>query len=176
MAALTGLITVAEFGKIPDERIELRHGEVVKVPPPTMRHARIQQRTMLALHRLIGHAGYVSIEVAFRPLPEYEVWSADIAFVSAPRDKATGGDEWLSGAPDIVVEVLSPSNTQLEMDERRDICLENGSVQFWLVNPDRQMVGISTPDGNTKTYRAADQIDLAAFGGGKLPVADLFAE
>ena len=170
------MITVAEFEKIPDERIELRHGEVIKMPPPTMRHARIQQKTMLALHRLIGSTGYVSIEVAFRPLPEYEVWSADVAFISAQRDKATRGDEWLSGAPEIVVEVLSPSNTVAEMDERRDICLQNGCRQFWVVNAERKTVSVSTPDGTTRAYRPGDEIDLAGFGGGKLAVAELFAE
>jgi len=118
----------------------------------------------------------VSIEVAFRPLPEYEVWSADAAFISAQRDKATRGDEWLSGAPEIVVEVLSPSNTVAEMDERRDICLQNGCRQFWVVNAERKTVSVSTPDGTTRAYRPGDEIDLAGFGGGKLAVAELFAE
>jgi Uma2 family endonuclease len=179
MATTTGLITVAEFKKMPElqnVRQELRHGEVITMPPPAMRHNRSEQRLMLALQRLLGHAGYVSMEVAFRPLPEYEVWVADVAFLSKEREANTADNEWVRGAPDLVVEVLSPSNTAVEMDERRSICLENGCRQFWVVNAERKIVNVSTPDAKTVTYRKDEQIGLAEFGGSKLGLGDIFGE
>jgi Uma2 family endonuclease len=178
MATTTGLITVAEFKEIPDpdERMQLYHGQVVIVPAPTMRHNRTEGYVRDALKSKLGHLGYINSEVAFRPLPEYEVWIADVAFLSSARDKATPGDEWIAGAPDLVVEVLSPSNRVGKMEDRRDICLRNGSLQFWVLDAGRKAVGVTTPDGKTLTYRIGDEIDLAEFGGGKLSVAEIFAE
>jgi Uma2 family endonuclease len=179
MATTAGLITVAEFEKLPEQhnvRQELRHGEVVTMPPPTMRHNRAARKLMLALHGLLGHRGYVNSELPFRPLPDYEVWIADVAFLSREREANTADNEWVQGAPDLVVEVLSPSNTAVEMDERRSICIENGCRQFWVVNAERKTISVSTPDAKTITYRKDEQIDLAEFGGGELSLADLFVE
>ena len=172
-------MTVAEFEKLPERqnvREELYHGEVVTTPPPTMGHNRAEHRLVSALQRLLGDAAYVAAEVPFRPLPEYEVWVADVAFLSREREANTADNEWVSGAPDLVIEILSPSNTAVKMDERRAICLENGCKQFWVVDHERKTIDVSTPDGKTITYRRDEQIDLAEFGGGMLRLADIFVE
>jgi Uma2 family endonuclease len=43
--------------------------------------------------------------------PKYEVWAADVAFVSRERWEQGDPDGYLAGAPELVAEVLSPSNT-----------------------------------------------------------------
>jgi Uma2 family endonuclease len=177
MATTTGLVTVAEFEKLPDRdvRQELRHGEVITMPPPGMPHFWVAKSAERALDRILGGFGLVAREFPFCPLPEFECWSADVAFLSAGR-VASVRTKWLSGVPDLVVEVLSPSNTAVEMDERRAICLENGCRQFWVVNAERKIVNVSTPDGKTITYRVGDEIDLAEFGDGTLRLTELFGE
>ena len=178
MAATTGLITVAEFEKLVRDnvRLELHHGEVITMPPAKMRHNRAEKRIVRALESRIGRFGYVNNEVPFRPLPEHEVWTADVAFLAEARDRGTAGDDWILGAPDLVVEVLSPSNTAEEMQEREDVCLGNGSRQFWSVSLDRRSVKVIDVSGHIRTYRPGDEIDLAEFGGGKLPVSEIFSE
>lgn len=176
MATSTGLTTVAEFENLPEGRHELRHGEVVTVPPPRSLQNHTQKRLVLALDARIGHLGYVNSEIAFRPVPEFEVWAADVAFISELRDRETPEDGWLSGAPDLVIEVLSPSNTAQEMLDREELCRGNGARQFWTVSAERQSVKITSADGRTATYRPGDEIDLAEFGGGKLPVSEIFAK
>jgi Uma2 family endonuclease len=42
----------------------------------------------------------------FRPAPEFEIWSADVAVVSGQRCKATEQSEWFAGSPELVIEVL----------------------------------------------------------------------
>jgi Uma2 family endonuclease len=80
----------------------------------------------------------------------------------------------LSGAPDLVIEVLSPSNTAAEIFDKEKLCLENGSQEFWVVDPDRLQVKISTPDGFTITYHSGQEIPLSLFGNAKVPVNAIF--
>jgi Uma2 family endonuclease len=149
MSTQAGLVTVAEFLRLPDPKeghYELHHGEVVLVTRPKTRHHRTARRIRKLLERLGEEIGVVDTEWAFQPTPEYELWVADVAFVTAERDANTDEDEYLRGAPDIVVEVLSPSNTSLEMNERMRVCLDNGCRSFWVVDPVAESVSVTEGD------------------------------
>jgi Uma2 family endonuclease len=146
MSTQAGLVTVAEFLRLPDPKeghYELHHGEVVLVTRPKSRHHRTARRIRILLEALAEDIGVVDTEWAFQPTPEYELWAADVALVTSERDARTDDDEYLQGAPDIVVEVLSPSNTSLEMNERMKICLENGCRSFWVVDPVAESVSVT---------------------------------
>jgi len=64
------------------------------------------------------------------------------------------------GTPDLVIEILSPSNTAAEMLAREQLCLENGAREFWIVDPEHKQVKISTPEGRTATYKAGGAIPV----------------
>src|SRR5688572_23460994 len=137
MSVQTGLVTVEEFLRLPPPKeghYELHHGEVVLVPPPKWGHQTIQDRTQMILKRAASDRGVVRMEMAFRPTPEHEVWEADVGFVRAERAASVGPDEYLSGAPDLVVEVLSPSNTVDEINDKMSICMANGCSSFWVAD------------------------------------------
>ena len=173
----TGLLTVDEFLKLPDPKEghnELHHGEVVVVPPPKRGHQRIQDRIQMLLKRQVGDTGSARMEMAFRPAPEYEVWQADVGYVSSEREESTGEDEYLMGAPEVVAEVLSPSNTMDEILDRQDICLANGCHSFWTVDPKRQVVMVTTPDRRTHTFDRSSSVPLPAPLQGSVPVAEIF--
>src|SRR5438552_6300377 len=126
MGVQTALITVEEYLKLPEPKegyTELHHGEVVVMPPPKNGHQDIQDRIQMSLKRLTGQEWVARMEMAFRPLPEYEVWKADVGCISLQRHKATGSNEYIMGAPELVVEVLSPSNTSYEINDKMAICL-----------------------------------------------------
>ena len=79
-------------------------------------------------------------------------------------------------APDLAVEVLSPSNTPDEMAIKVDNYLRAGVI-VWVVNPDPQRVTVHRPDAAPKTYGIEDTLDGgAALPGFTLPVRDIFAE
>jgi Uma2 family endonuclease len=99
---------------------------------------------------------------------------ADVAVVSVVRLQQADPDDNLPGAPDVVIEVLSPSNTVAEIIEKQRLCLENGCREFWAVEPKSRVVNVSTPDGITRTYQEAGEIPLALFGNARLPVAAIF--
>lgn len=174
MATTTNrLVTFAELEQIadaPDGRYELRHGELVKVPPPEFPHFRIQRRLRKLLESAAPAEGVAEIEFAFRGLPEYEYRIADVAFVSTDRWEQT--DRYFEGAPDIVIEVLSPSNSAAEMLDKEQLCLENGAKEFWVVDPKSKQVKVSTADGRTIIYKTGQQIPLLF--GGDIAVREIF--
>src|SRR5579872_5435471 len=146
MSVHTGLITVEEYLKLPDPkagRIELHHGEVIVMPPPKIGHQDRQDQILMLLKQLAGREWVVRIEMAFRPMPEYEVWQADVGCIPLQRRKAFRDDEYIMGAPDLVVEVLSPSNRTYQISDKMSICLNNGCKSFWVVDPKRKLVSVT---------------------------------
>jgi len=114
------------------------------------------------------------MEMPFRPLPEFEYWQADVAFVSRTRWDRTPDDKHLEGAPDLVIEVLSPSNSATEILDRRKICLENGSREFWLADIEHRQIEFSTPDGRSLTYKPGQAIPLFFAPEAALPAGSIF--
>lgn len=179
MAATTHLMTVQEFRRLPEAHgpvyHELRHGELVTVTRPKLKHSLIQRNLRELLGRHMESASYVDTEVAFRPLPEHELWVADVAYVSAERFQQADPEDNIRGAPELVIEVLSPSNTAVEIYEKERICLANGAREFWVVDPDRCQVKVTAPDGRTVTWQSGHEIPLPLFGGeARVQVNDIF--
>ena len=179
MAATTSQVrTVEEFRRLPqyDGPVyhELRHGEIVAVTRPKFKHSLIQRTLRRLLEELADPASFVDTEVSFRPLPEFELWVADVAYLSAERFSEVDPEDNVRGAPDLVIEGLSPSNTVDEMNDRERICLENGAQEFWVVDAKRRQVKISRLDGHTTTWRAGQQFPLPLFGGAYLAVDAIF--
>jgi len=170
----TRMMTVAEFDQLPESpscSYELRHGELFQVTRPVLKHVFVQKRLMELLDAA-GGSGSALMEVGFRPLPEHELRVADVAYASGQgwSEQDQGGH--FHGVPDIVIEVLSPSNTAAEMLDKEQICLENGGCEFWVVDIDRRQVKISTPDGRTVAYKSGQKIALLF--GGSLAVDEIF--
>jgi Uma2 family endonuclease len=174
MDVSTGLLTVEEFLHLPapkEGHLELHHGEVVLVPPPKWGHQRIQAILMTLLIKLAREYA-VRMEMAFRPSPEYEVWVADVGMVSSERAAATGDDEYLTGAPELVVEVLSPSNTVDEINAKMNVCMANGCLSFWVL--DSKFRQISVTEGDlTRHYRGTASIACSLLDG-DVSVADIW--
>jgi Uma2 family endonuclease len=178
MATATRLLTVAEFSALPEDAgpvyHELRHGEVVAVTRPRLKHFFVQRTLRRLLESLADRGSIVDTEFAFRPLPEYELRVADVAWIAAERLQNLDPESHFPGAPDLVIEVLSRSNTASDIYDKEKLCLENGCREFWVVDPDRRQVKISTPDGHTTTWRADQEIPLPLFANARLAVHAIF--
>jgi Uma2 family endonuclease len=173
----TSLVTFEEFANLPDPPggyYELRHGQVVFMPFRRFRHALEQQSLMELLLPLIRGKGFVMTEFPFRPAAEYESWQTDVAFVTRERAKSTS--DYFFGAPDLVIEVLSPSNTKAEILERQEICLSNGCIAFWVVDPKRRLVRVTGVDRKTTTYDCSMSVPLPVPLGGSISVAAIFED
>jgi Uma2 family endonuclease len=176
MATLASLMTVEQFRRLPEAGpfyYELRHGELVRVTRPKFKHLRIQRQLRKLLESFASESGVVEIEVAFRALPEHELRVADVAYITQERWERIDPEDNLAGAPDLVIEVLSPSNTATEINDKEKLCLENGCREFWSVDTDLRQVKVSTPEGITTTFRTGQQIPLR-LGSGSLAVDEIF--
>jgi len=171
------LMTVDEYRQLPgreDVIQELHWGMVVTLSRPKMKHAKLQLRLVELLRPKSVDLGIVATEVAFRALPEYDLRGADVAYVSQHRWDSTSDDDNLHGSPELVIEVLSPSNTKAEIREKAVLCLSSGTQEFWVVDPKRETVSITRQGSVTTVYRVGDRIPLPMFGG-HLDVSEIFA-
>jgi Uma2 family endonuclease len=177
MASITRPMTVEEFREMPEDSgpvyHELRHGEVVAVTRPKHQHFQIQRRLRELLTPFAEPGSCVDTEIAYRPLPENELWVADVAYVTAERYREIRPKDNLYGAPELVIEVLSPSNTVSELYEKERICLANGAREFWVVDPDLGQIKVTTPDGRTVTFQSNAEIPVPFGNHAKVKVADI---
>lgn len=100
----------------------------------------------------------------------------DVVYVKLsrlPNREIPEGD--LMIPPDLAVEVLSPNNGGIELDEKLEEYLSAGIALVWIVNPDRRTIRVYRQDGTTKSYRAADVIENEpVLPGVRLLVGDVF--
>jgi len=80
------------------------------------------------------------------------------------------------GAPDLGVEVISPSDLYTEVDEKVAMWLERGARMVLVVNPRRRTIAVHRPGGQVRLLAESDEIDGEdVVPGWKLPVRALFA-
>jgi len=163
MVGTIGLLRVAEFARLPQPpggvRQELHHGKLVEIVPVKKRHTKTQMRLLQLLSEAANPmAPRVDKEFPVRPLPEHEVWIADVAVFSPAEWERTDDDDYFQGVPAIVTEVLSPSNTPSEILDREQMCLANGWHDFWLVDAERQTVKVVLADRRSRVYRDSNSI------------------
>jgi Uma2 family endonuclease len=177
MAALPALITVAQYHQLPDDGnlYELHHGEVVLVTRPKPKHYKLQIRFVRLLESKLRKFGEVVMELPYRPVAEFELRAADVAVLSRARWDAIDPDIDLLGAPELVIEVKSPSNTKAQLQRLATLCLANGGWEFWIVDQANRTVTAIQRDGAATAYVIGQHISLAAFGGDTLSVSDIFA-
>jgi len=177
MPTVATKLTVADYTKSAPPtggRWELRHGELVPVTFPSGLHYKLQDRLVTLLRSSAGDGWFIGMEIAFRPAPEHELWAADVAAVASNRWSAAGED-WLSSSPELVIEVLSPSNTATEMLDREQTCFRGGCREFWVVDPSLRLVRVTRNDGTWLTCAQDEEIPLTLIGGEPLLVSALFA-
>jgi Uma2 family endonuclease len=170
------LLTFAEFERLPDPReghYELHQGELVHMPPPKHGHKRIQQALQQALMERCGVGWTATMELGFQPQARFEYWVADVALTTRERWLNAPSNGYFQGSPELVIEVLSPSNTATEMDARCEMCLASGAREFWVVNPTPKSVTVWTQDRHSVRYGAGETIAL--FTGGTVGVDEIFA-
>jgi Uma2 family endonuclease len=179
MAALAEplLMTVEQYRQIPEREDviqELHWGQIITLTRPKARHVKLQSRLVRLLRPKAEHLGYIESELPFRALPEYDLRAADVAFVSKKRWDEVEDDDDLRGAPELVIEVLSRSNTAAKIQELAALCLSAGTQELWVIDAKRQTVTITNREGSSVVYLGEDRIPLPLFGG-DLAVSEIFA-
>ena len=166
-----------------DGKYELVDGEVVEMAPVNRRHGRMALNIGAAFHNYCRSTGlgWPEIEVGYRVRSGPDtVRGPDVSLVLSERQEADEQDSgFIAGAPDIAVEVVSPSNTAAEMERKAGEYLAAGSRRVWVVCPDTptasRRVIIHRPDGAAATYTGDDVItDEELLPGFSLPLSEIF--
>lgn len=174
--AIKTLMTVEEFTPLlekDDEWYELVEGEVVRVSPGMFEHNRIRDKLLIAL-AAFAEASKLGVAVAEQPFHLFRntVRHPDVAFVRAgkeipPRALPKGG-------PDLAVEVVSPSNTPREMDQKVSDYFGAGSKRVWLVYPEHREVYVYGLSGVKRLRRDDALEDAELLPGFSVRVSSLF--
>jgi len=174
-------VTFEEFRQFPvdGKRYELVRGEVHVTPAPATRHQFTVQNLAGSLgpHVIKNNLGEVLTAPLDVRLGEDTVFEPDLIFISNARAGIIQED-WIAGAPDLVVEVLSPSTAGYDRATKLPMYAESGVSEFWIIDSQAKTVEVLKLQG--KKYfmdatLAGDQIltsDL--FPGWQLPLRDLF--
>jgi Uma2 family endonuclease len=170
------LMTVEQFHSRPecDGMLEELHwGQLVTLSRPKPWHIKLQMRIAELLRPLLENDGYVITELPFRALREYDLRAADVAFVSKQRWDEVG-DQDLAGAPELVVEILSPSNTKTHIREYAALCLANRCEEFWTVEREAQTVTITQQSGQSTVYPKGQSAPVLSGSKGTLLIDEVF--
>ncbi len=163
---VAGVMSVEEFERLPPPehcRYELVDGEVVELTFPTPIHNLTVGRVYKLLEQFVDEhrlgmvfpsdTGFVlSREPATLRGP-------DVTFITAER--ATGLDlrANIPGAPDLAIEVISPTDTILEMRRKVDQYLAAGCSTVWVLDPEKREVEVYEPGARPRVLVAEDQLE-----------------
>jgi Uma2 family endonuclease len=174
-ASHPGLLNFDEFLRLPNPatgHYELHQGALVQVPPPKYKHFLMLQKLRTLLQAAAGDAGLVYTELGIRVLPEGEYRQVDIAYGPHAMWSRPDPEGYFLGSPELVVEVLSPSNSKAAIAETMRLCLANGCREFWVVDMDRKTIEVRSVSDQKILYREGDKVPLLL--GGELSVRALF--
>ena len=153
-----------------DKRYELLDGELLMTPAPNLKHQRVQFRLGSRLGRFIEERALG--ELFFAPcdvvLSNHDVVQPDLLFVSRERAHLLRGGDAVRGAPDLVVEILSPATADRDRGYKHALYARHGVTEYWLVDPLDETIMI---------HRLEDGVTAAAdtFGRGQTLRSPLLA-
>lgn len=139
----------AEYLKLPDDqRYEVLEGELMMTPAPGTGH----QRVLVALTGLFyayqreRGTGELLAAPCDVILSEQNVVQPDLLFIRQERLSIIQ-ERGVFGAPDLVIEILSPSTAQRDQEVKRRLYSEHGVEEYWIVDPQARVVEVLTQQG-----------------------------
>ena len=134
--------TYEDYVLMPEgKRYEIVEGELYMVPAPTTTHQRISRKLEEMLSRFVeerklGEVFDAPIDVVFS---ETDIVQPDIIFISN-ENKNIIKEENIKGAPDLIIEILSPSSAQRDKTIKKKLYAKNGVKEYWLVYAQKMII------------------------------------
>lgn len=175
-----------------EETVELIRGKIMLMAPaPNLKHQRISRNLLLVvgnyLHKNRCQVFHAPFDVSLYDNRKSKLADRDIVTVVQPdlcvicdTDKLTV--QGCSGAPDWVIEIISPNNSKRDARIKYDLYEENGVTEYWLVYPYEASIYQFVLDDDSQKYRLHGmyaQDELATpflFPDLQIDLADVFAE
>ena len=181
MVATTRRATIADLDAMPDDgnRYELLNGVITMAAAPTWKH----QLTSRAIFRLIddwvqqhglGDTMFAPVDVI---LDDENGLQPDIIFVDEAHLANVRGGR-LRGAPQLIVEVISPTSRSRDSVEKPMRYAAAGATEYWLVDPQLETIAVFTLIGSLYREQPPDDdnvVHSAVLSGLDIRPADVFA-
>ena len=187
-ARLRGKYTYADYFATPEgERWELIDGVLFHVSAaPNRKHQTVSGNLhfLASAHIRPRRAGLLYSAPFALILSGESVVEPDLLFVRAERGHIVT-DRACEGPPDLVVEILSPSNRSHDLESKRELYARHGVPEYLILEPNEETVLVlADPDisagqgayGSERLYRSGDILTIAAIPGLAIAVAEIFAE
>jgi len=165
------------------ERFELLNGEAFAMSAPSTKHQEILMELSSQIHFFLrGKTCKVfpapfDVRLFYRPDGRDDtVVQPDISVIC---DKKKLGPEGCRGAPDLVIEILSPSNTAIEMQQKLELYREAGVIEYWVINPENNTLIVYLLQGDiifTKNYKRTDTVAVKVLPGLNIELNQIFIE
>jgi Uma2 family endonuclease len=176
-------LTYRDLRRMPDDhsRHELIDGEHYVTPSPSWQH----QTAVVNLVRILGtfvrerRLGWIRCAPLDVLFSRFDVVEPDVLFVSRARAGQIRRP-YFAGAPDLVVEVLSPSTRRVDLEVKRRLYESRGVPEYWLVDPDAETVEIDRASGGrferqpVLSAAAGDRLESPLFPGLQIPLSEIF--
>lgn len=161
-------------------RYQLMRGWLVREPSPGENHQRAVGTLYLLLRRWVDarRLGVVYLAPFDTVLSQKDVVQPDLLFVAAARRAVITGKN-VQGAPDLVIEVLSPSTWGRDRAVKRAIYAQAGVREAWLADPRKrtlEVIALQEEGQPVVTYRGEDRPRSAVLGELDFAAAEVFAE
>jgi Uma2 family endonuclease len=174
-------LTSEQYLALPDEfdqngnriKDELIGGEVVKMPPASHRHDRIKNRINRLLDRHLDRNPGLAMESLVEmgaEVSKRDVFVTDVSLVKLER---CSDERIFRGAPELAIEVVSPSDTTKGLKAKVDTYLQGGSSTVWVVFPESCSVTIYSGD-SIRELKGDQTIEDPVFPGFSTPVSAFF--
>lgn len=176
------MLTYEDYCRMPSgNRYELVEGDIRMTPSPSVFHQRISRRIEKVLlewverHEL-GEVLHAPIDVV---LSEHNVVQPDILYVARER-LGIIKEANIQGAPDLVVEILSPSDAEWDRVTKRRVYARFGVREFWIVDPEGRNIEVCVfRDCELKTFQVyppGTRLSSPLLNDFTLDVAEVFRE
>ncbi len=183
MTTQTQRLTYDEYLAGPEikARYDIVDGEIFMPPSPSLEHQTILLRLVLLVHQFasenqLGQVRFAPLDVIIRREP-LRTRQPDLLFVSNERAGILG--QVIEGAPDLVVEVLSPANTRSDIAGKLEDYATLGVAECWLVSPEARSVEVlELGQGEWQRlgiFGLGDQVQSRVLAGVGLAVTEIFA-
>ena len=172
-------MSLEEFLKQPEDRCELVDGTLKPKVSPKYKHAKTQLYLLTVLNE------WCQQQQRGRVLPEWGIilkrqgndWVPipDLTYVSYQRLSADWDEDTACPViPELVVEIISPSQTFGELTEKTENYLKNGIDRVWIVDPQAETVTVFRKDQNFETLRDEQLITDSLLPKLEIAISDLF--
>ncbi|HHV55391.1 MAG TPA: Uma2 family endonuclease [Firmicutes bacterium] len=172
--------TYEDYRQLPEGApYQLIGGRLVMTPSPTPRHqfvsARLGFRIMAYVEaKGLGVVAYAPLDVYFEPT---ETFQPDVVFISRDRLNIIESDK-INGAPDLVVEILSPATAYYDLKKKFRVYEKHGVREYWVVDPEDNSIQIYVlQDRKLKLYQEAigqGKVQSQLLAGFSVDLADVF--